>query len=168
MPSASSRNCSERGSYMGMTFHLSWRTIFLSKIWDEECEVVFFFFICCQSLLKIQMNCLFSDWFCFNMNSVKYSIFFSPPVSSPQKQDSASQSKQALLSPWPIESPPLQKEIRSLGKIGEEKKGQLLKHLVCFSPQPLLVPLLPSPHLHMVFSILLTCWKCRTLSMEWV
>lgn len=82
---------------MGMAFHLSWRTIFLSKIQEEECEI-FFFFICCQSVLKIQMSCLFSDWFCFNINSVKYSIFFSPPRPSPQKQDSASQSKQALLS----------------------------------------------------------------------
>lgn len=28
---------------MGTTFHLSWRTIFLSKIREEECESFFFF-----------------------------------------------------------------------------------------------------------------------------
>lgn len=94
------------------------------KIQEEECEIFFFSYICCQSRLKIQMNCIFFDWFCFHMNS-KIFHSFPPPLASPQKQDSASQSKQTLLSRalGPFKAHSIQEEIRSLGKIGEEKKG---------------------------------------------
>lgn len=98
------------------------------------------------------MNCIFSDCFCFNKNSVKYSIFFSSPLPSCQKQvfiergkETAAQRQQALLrGARPQRSHPSEGN-QILGQNRWRKKGQLLKHLVCFSSQPLRVPLLLSP-----------------------
>lgn len=134
--------------------------------------VIIFFFICYQSLLKIRRNCIFCDCFCFNMNSVKYSIFFLKLLSPPKlalvqrgKENSASLNKQALLSwaPRPWKAHPLQRK-SDPGQNRWRKKEQLLKHLVCFSPQPLRVPLLPSPLLQAI--LYPWAYVLETLSLE--
>lgn len=67
--------------------------------------------------------------------------------------------------PWAPRKPTPSEGNQILGQNRWRKKGQLLKHLVCFSPQPLPVPLLPSIHLHVILSILwLLCWERRTLA----
>ena len=72
---------------------------------------IFFFFICCQCLLKIQMNCIFSDQFCFHMNSkIFHFLLTTPSLSSKtstfinRERALVLKSKQPLLSrargPW--------------------------------------------------------------------
>lgn len=176
MPSASSRNWNEKGSYMGMTFHLCWRTIFLSKIQGEECEIIIFSFICCQSLHKIQMDCLFSDWFCFNVNSEKFPFSSHHPFLLLLKSKHLHKEGKRLLlrvnrTCWAgllaHGKPTLSEGNQILEQNRWRKKKAAVKTFSLFFSSTLAGPLAAQPPLpHDFFHPWLMCWKSRTLSVE--